>query len=46
MTGEHLEAILKTAHAKADKEGWQALPDFPGVARQELGMWPRRTPES
>jgi hypothetical protein len=27
MTGEHLEAILKVAGAKADKDGWQSLPD-------------------
>lgn len=27
MTGDHLEAILKVAGAKADKEGWAALPD-------------------
>ena len=27
MTGEHLEAILKVAGAKADKEGWHALPE-------------------
>ena len=27
MTGEHLEAILKTVQAKGDKEGWQILPD-------------------
>jgi hypothetical protein len=27
MTGEQFDAILKTAHAKADKDGWQALPD-------------------
>jgi hypothetical protein len=27
MTGEHLEAILKVAGAKADKDGWTSLPD-------------------
>jgi hypothetical protein len=27
MTGEHLDAILKVAGAKADKEGWSALPE-------------------
>jgi hypothetical protein len=27
MTGEHLDAILKTAHATKDKEGWLALPE-------------------
>jgi hypothetical protein len=27
MTSDHLEAILKNAHAKADKEGWQTLPE-------------------
>jgi hypothetical protein len=27
MTGEHLEAILKVAGAKAEKDGWLALPD-------------------
>jgi hypothetical protein len=27
MTGEHLEAILKVAGSKADKDGWTALPD-------------------
>jgi hypothetical protein len=27
MTGEHLEAILKVAGAKADKDGWMSLPD-------------------
>jgi hypothetical protein len=27
MTGEHLEAILKTAGAKAEKDGWHTLPE-------------------
>jgi hypothetical protein len=27
MTGEHLEAILKVAGTKSDKEGWHALPE-------------------
>jgi hypothetical protein len=27
MTGEHLDAILKVAGAKTEKDGWQALPD-------------------
>ncbi len=27
MTGEHLDAILKVAGAKSDKEGWLILPD-------------------
>jgi hypothetical protein len=27
MTGEHLDAILKLAGGKSDKEGWHALPD-------------------
>jgi hypothetical protein len=27
MTGDHLDAILKLAGAKGDKEGWQVLPD-------------------
>ncbi len=27
MTGEHLEAILKMAGAKGEKDGWQALPE-------------------
>jgi hypothetical protein len=27
MNAEHLDAILKTAQAKADKEGWHALPE-------------------
>jgi len=27
MTGEHIEAILKQASAKADKDGFLALPD-------------------
>jgi hypothetical protein len=27
MTGEHLDAILKMAGGKSDKEGWHALPD-------------------
>ena len=27
MTGEHLEAILKMAGAKAEKDGWMALPE-------------------
>ncbi|HEY8042534.1 MAG TPA: hypothetical protein VIF15_22185 [Polyangiaceae bacterium] len=27
MTGEHLEAILKVAGAKGDKDGWMPLPD-------------------
>jgi hypothetical protein len=27
MTGEHLEAILKVAGAKGDKDGWASLPD-------------------
>ena len=27
MTGEHLDAILKVAGAKSDKEGWASLPD-------------------
>jgi hypothetical protein len=27
MTGEHLEAILKVAGAKSEKDGWQTLPE-------------------
>jgi hypothetical protein len=27
MTGEHLDAILKLAGAKSDKDGWHSLPD-------------------
>jgi hypothetical protein len=27
MTGDHLDAILKVAGAKNDKEGWLTLPD-------------------
>ncbi|HXX69713.1 MAG TPA: hypothetical protein VEK07_21205 [Polyangiaceae bacterium] len=27
MTGDQLEAILKTAGAKGDKDGWHLLPD-------------------
>jgi hypothetical protein len=27
MTGDHLEAILKQAGVKNDKDGWQSLPD-------------------
>ena len=27
MTGEHLDAILKTAGAKNEKDGWGALPE-------------------
>jgi hypothetical protein len=27
MTGEHLDAILKMAGAKADKDGWTSLPE-------------------
>src|SRR5579859_5992631 len=27
MTGEHLEAILKVAGSKSDKEGWASLPE-------------------
>jgi hypothetical protein len=27
MTGEHLEAILKVAGAKSEKDGWQGLPE-------------------
>jgi hypothetical protein len=27
MTGEHLEAILKMAGAKAEKDGWASLPE-------------------
>lgn len=27
MTGDHLEAILKVAGAKLEKDGWQTLPD-------------------
>jgi hypothetical protein len=27
MTGEHLEAILKLAGAKSDKDGWSSLPE-------------------
>jgi len=27
MTGEHLEAILKVAGAKSEKDGWHALPE-------------------
>lgn len=27
MTGEHLEAILKVAGAKSEKDGWQNLPE-------------------
>jgi hypothetical protein len=27
MTGEHLEAILKLAGAKTDKDGWATLPE-------------------
>ena len=27
MTGEHLDAILKMAGGKSDKDGWASLPD-------------------
>jgi hypothetical protein len=27
MTGDHLDAILKTAGAKLEKDGWLGLPD-------------------
>jgi hypothetical protein len=27
MTGEHLEAILKVAGAKSEKDGWHSLPE-------------------
>ena len=27
MTGEHLDAILKLAGAKSEKDGWASLPD-------------------
>jgi hypothetical protein len=27
MTGDHLEAILKLAGAKGDKDGWTSLPE-------------------
>ncbi len=27
MTGDHLEAVLKVAGAKADKDGWVSLPE-------------------
>jgi hypothetical protein len=27
MTGEHLDAILKLAGAKSEKDGWLSLPD-------------------
>jgi hypothetical protein len=27
MTGEQLDAILKTAQAKPDKDGWNSLPE-------------------
>jgi hypothetical protein len=27
MTGEHLEAILKVAGVKSEKDGWQSLPE-------------------
>jgi hypothetical protein len=27
MTSDHLDAILKSAQTKPDKEGWHALPD-------------------
>jgi hypothetical protein len=27
MTGEHLDAILKVAGAKTEKDGWASLPD-------------------
>jgi hypothetical protein len=27
MTGDHLEAILKLAGVKGDKEGWSSLPE-------------------
>ncbi len=27
MTGDHLEAVLKLAAAKSDKDGWHTLPD-------------------
>jgi hypothetical protein len=27
MTGEHLDAILKVAGAKTEKDGWQTLPE-------------------
>jgi hypothetical protein len=27
MTGEHLESILKSSQAKAEKEGWLAMSD-------------------
>jgi hypothetical protein len=27
MTGEHLDAILKTVQAKAERDGWHVLPE-------------------
>jgi len=27
MTGDHLEAVLKLAGVKSDKDGWSALPE-------------------
>jgi hypothetical protein len=27
MTGDHLDAVLKVAGAKTEKDGWAALPD-------------------
>ena len=27
MTGDHLEAVLKLAGVKSDKDGWQSLPE-------------------
>ena len=27
MTGDHLAAILKQAQAKAEKDGWEIVPD-------------------
>jgi hypothetical protein len=31
MTGEHLEAILKSAQAKAEKDGFITMPDGSGL---------------
>jgi hypothetical protein len=42
MTGEHLEAILKVAGAKSEKDGWQTLPEgatmTAHIAHEGVGM--------
>ena len=36
MTGDHLSTILKQANAKADKDGWDSLPE--GATRWRLDI--------